>query len=109
MTVRPTEYAEVERLYADQCTAPFPAGMTSFTYRDICPVWLDSYTSGCVHTWLANDGALDDWRWDVLSTCLARLEQLIPGLPSGPAGGYYAAWHRLALLVWNTHDRTGRG
>lgn len=104
MTARPIEYAEVERLYVDQHAAPFPAGMTSFTCRGVDAVWLDSSIAGCVHTWLANDGTLDDWRRDVLGTCLARLEQLIPGLPSGPAGDYYAAWHRLALLVQNSYD-----
>ncbi|WP_155375661.1 hypothetical protein [Catellatospora vulcania] len=99
MTARPAGYAEVARLYAEQCEAPFPDGVRGADCAGVDLVMLDADTAGCVHTWLSNGGALDAWRRDVLSRRLEHLEQVVPRLSGSPAGDYYAAWRRLALLV----------
>ncbi|MGW8742608.1 hypothetical protein [Streptomyces sp. WAC 04229] len=60
---------------------------------------LDADTSGCVLTWLNNDGALDPEGSRILQSCIEDLDRVIPEITDRAGIHYYQRLHRLALLV----------
>ncbi|MEW6544540.1 MAG: hypothetical protein AB1411_13145 [Nitrospirota bacterium] len=59
---------------------------------------LDTVISGCVTFYLESEGGLDQPRVEILESCLADLEPLLPNLPD-EAVEYFARLQILARLL----------
>jgi hypothetical protein len=59
---------------------------------------LDSYTAGCISTFLSHKGHLDLWRTAILGLCYGELCECLPGL-EGEGQEYFARLKELAHLV----------
>lgn len=65
---------------------------------------LDTVISGCMVFFLDSNGALDAQRVDILESCLADLDNLLPDLPD-ESSGYFERLRRLGgLLVTAAKD-----
>ncbi|EFL08045.1 MULTISPECIES: hypothetical protein [Actinomycetes] len=72
--------AAVATLWEAHRKAPFPSGWRGADVAGFDLVLLDAHPSGCVSAWLAQQGVLDDWRWNILADCEQRLVRVIPEL-----------------------------
>ncbi|QKG27180.1 hypothetical protein [Actinomadura verrucosospora] len=71
----------VAALWAAHRAAPFPGRLRRIEgpSGESVPA-LDAYLAGCIHTFLANDGALDPERRRILTDCAADLAALLGSL-----------------------------
>lgn len=88
----------VAELWAAHREAAFPARLTTVDIAGIEMVMLDADTAGCISTWLANDGDLDDRRWDVLAAREQDLARVVPQL-TGDEASYYQRLLDVTTLV----------
>jgi hypothetical protein len=88
----------VTELFEEHRQAVFPARLTSADANGVEMVGLDSTVSGCVSTWLRNQGRIDDSRWDVLADCEQKLQRAIPAL-DGYERSYYQRLLDMTLLI----------
>jgi hypothetical protein len=95
---RPNSFDAIERLWSDHFFVPFPDGWAGREVRGVDITLLDSYTSGCVSTFLSRDGMLDLWRTAVLGLCYRDLSIVLTELDGG-ARTYFARLEELARLV----------
>jgi hypothetical protein len=72
--------AAVRTLFEAYRQAPFPSRWRGADVGGIDMVMLDANPAGCVSVWLAQQGLLDDRRWNVLAECEQRLIRVIPEL-----------------------------
>lgn len=63
---------------------------------------LDTVISGCVTYYLESEGGLDPQRVEMLESCLADLNGLLPEL-ADEAGQYFERLRTLATLLLETH------
>jgi hypothetical protein len=88
----------VDTLWAEHAASEFPRGVRGEDIDAAELALIDADVAGCVTTFLANGGRLDDQRHRVLSECLAALEDVEPSL-GGEARAYFA---RVRLLAQET-------
>ena len=72
---------EIEELWATHLASIFPKDACR-EIRGIDLVSLDSYTAGCVDTFLENKGQLDLGRTSILGLCYRDLSIIVPELHS---------------------------
>jgi hypothetical protein len=88
----------IDDLSREHFKATFPNGVAGIEVAGICVTLLDSYTAGCIHSFLDSGGALDRKRVDILDSCCRVLAVVMPQL-TGKAKEYFARLERLATLV----------
>ncbi|MFF8545040.1 hypothetical protein ACF060_32950 [Streptomyces werraensis] len=101
---------EVGRLWATHRRSPFP-DVPAGTKGDL--VELDTWLAGCVSTYLANDGDLDQGRQNVITKCLPKLRRYVAqlGYPwSFPeAFAYFRLLLKMTELIHNDKAQQGGG
>jgi hypothetical protein len=95
----------VRRLNAEWLAMPFPTSLRGVDIADTSVVMLDADVAGCVQTWLAAAGELDDERWNRLAQCLEDLDMVMPLLSAGAEAVYFDACRTIALMLWETQTR----
>ena len=88
----------VAALWTQIRSAPVPDVSTGSEIADCDLASLDSLIADCINTWLANAGTLDASRREVLASCLADLDRVLPQL-SGEVASYFGDLHDMAVLV----------
>jgi hypothetical protein len=71
---------KIEELWRDHVAASMPRGCVGQEIDGIDLMSLDSFTAGCVSTFLERGGKLDSRRLAVLGQCYRDLRYVIPGL-----------------------------
>jgi hypothetical protein len=89
----------VQRLWDEHCAAPFPARLGGQEIAGVEMVMLDADIAGCVQTWLANKGQLDEHRKEILRSCLDEADRVLPLLQDEGERAYYERLRRLAQLA----------
>ncbi|GAA1891259.1 hypothetical protein [Asanoa iriomotensis] len=95
---------EVRHLYARYRAMPYPREMRPADVAGVSMILLDANVAGCVHTWLANGGALDTKRWQILASCLDDLDRVLPLLTQEPDHAYFATCRTVARLVLESNN-----
>ncbi|MFF5225396.1 hypothetical protein [Dactylosporangium sp. NPDC000521] len=90
--------AAVAARYEAHCDAPFPSRWRGADVAGFDMIMLDSFPSGCISVWLAQAGALDDWRWNILADYEQRLLRVIPELDD-EGREYYQRILDMAVLI----------
>ncbi|WP_420082969.1 hypothetical protein ACN6AT_39265 (plasmid) [Streptomyces sp. JL4002] len=107
MNHHPDLIASVSLLSEEHGSAPFPPGLTGAERAGFDLVTPDSDISGCVHTWLHNDGHLDQWRYQMLHWRMSQLSAILTALGDDDCPAYWERLFRMGQLVAST-DPTPR-
>jgi hypothetical protein len=86
----------VQRLWDEHSDAPFPARLRGEEIAGVEMVMLDADIAGCVQSWLANNGQLDEHRKEILRSCLDDADRVLPLLQDDGEREYYERLRRLA-------------
>lgn len=73
----------VKRSWTEFMRLPFPDGCAGEEVDGICLASLDSYTAGCISTFV-DRGRLDPTRLKILRQCATELQQVLPKLKGKP-------------------------
>lgn len=65
---------------------PFPEGLAGEEIEGEDLVSLDTFSAGCISTFLGNKGKLDYERRNILKSCITGLQNVIPNLPNEEQG-----------------------
>jgi len=79
---------ELRVMWNEWNSIPFPAEYAGKDVEGICVTSLDSYTVGCIDTFVTRKGSLDASRITVLEDCRKELEIVLNGL-EGDARRYF--------------------
>jgi hypothetical protein len=88
----------VARLWKAHGDAAFAGRLRFVDVAGVEMVMLDADVTGCVNTWLNNNGTIDDWRWNVLAARERQLKRVVPEL-SGDEAAYYRRLLDMTVLV----------
>jgi hypothetical protein len=77
---------------------PFPRGVAGRKVRGIDLAMLDTFTAGCIQTFVDRKCKLDLWRTAILGRCYRDLSVVSSGL-KGPAKAYFRRLEVLSGLV----------
>ena len=88
----------IESLWREHCAAPFPEGMAGEEAAGICVVSLDTFTAGCIETFLSRGGKLDAQRVEVLRSCYRDLAIVVAEMKGEPRR-YFARLEKLARAI----------
>lgn len=61
-------------------------------------VSLDTYTAGCIHSFLVKQGSLEEVRIDTLTVCFSGLTAVLPYL-TGDAKDYFSRLHEMSRII----------
>jgi hypothetical protein len=90
----------VTRLWQAHLQAPFPARLRGADIYGIDMVMLDADTAGCVDTWLGHPvQPASEARSRTISTCLNKLNHVLPLLTNPVEADYYRRLRDLANLI----------
>jgi len=89
---------QIQELWQTHSSIPFPKGIASEVINGIDLVLLDTFTSGCILTYISNNGQLDSERIRILKNCLSELDVVIQKL-DGVALDRYKRARTLAALI----------
>ncbi|MER6446117.1 hypothetical protein [Streptomyces venezuelae] len=100
-------YDTVARLWQDHMDTPFPAAQRGAVLparaggegQGIDMVLLDTYTAGCVITWLREGGSLDELNRRILRDCTVDLDHVLPLLETPEDHAYYRRLREVAGLI----------
>ena len=82
---------------------PFPAGASDMEANGHDLVSIDTFSAGCIDTFVANRGKLDRERIDVLRSCVADLKSRVGEL-TGDVRTYFADLLNISLMVLTATD-----
>jgi hypothetical protein len=91
---------EIEKSWHHFLKKPFPEGIAGKEIEGIELAGLDSYSAGCIDTFIDNNGRLDQKRISVLQNCSKELDTVILHL-DGEAKDYFEHLGNLAKQVLN--------
>lgn len=89
----------VTRLWDAHMRAAFPARLRGMDLVGIDMVMLDADTAGCVSSWLHNRGAFDSGRREVIASCIADLNRVLPALIDRQEIAYYTRLREMAMAT----------
>jgi hypothetical protein len=95
---RTKSFSRIEALWLEHVQVPFPEGLAGEEVAGICVTSLDTFTAGCIDTFVSSRGKLDLWRTAVLGLCYRNLAVVVSGL-KGERRTYFARLEELAQLV----------
>jgi hypothetical protein len=93
-----TMNSQIQKLWQTHLAVPFPEGIAGEVIDGVDLVLLDTFTAGCIHTYISNNGQLDSERIRILKKCLGELDLVIQKL-DGLALDRYKRARTLATLV----------
>lgn len=91
--------AVVSRLWAAHVRAEFPPRLRGEELAGVDMVMLDADIAGCVVTWRACHGSLDEGRRQLMGRLLQDLDRVLPLLSDEQECAYYRRLRRLLELV----------
>jgi hypothetical protein len=94
----PKSLTAIRKLWKAYLAAPFPRRLPGDNPDRVDLGVLDSYTAGCIDTFLSRNGRLDLWRTAILGLCYGDLCTFLPGL-KGQGRQYFTRLKELAGLV----------
>ncbi len=77
-------FDEIETLWNERKTLSFPSELVGEELAGICVTSLDTFTSGCIDTFVNNKGFLDNKRVLILKQCKTDLMIVIQYLKNNP-------------------------
>ena len=89
---------EIHQLWRDHQADRFPEGAAGEEVEGEDLVSLDSFTAGCISTFLGQSGLLAPDQLDCLIRCRDDLGKVLPKL-DGEARGYYSRLYRMSQLA----------
>jgi hypothetical protein len=89
---------ELKELWRQHQAMSFPEGMAREEIEGEDLVSLDSFTAGCISTFVARSGTLDSERTECLVRCREGLARVLPKL-TGDAEAYYRRLHVISELA----------
>jgi hypothetical protein len=89
---------EIQELWRVHQAAPFPKGIAGNEIEGEDMISLDSFTAGCISTFLDRSGSLDPRRLECLVRCCDDLRKVLPQL-DGDAKAYYSRLYRMSQLA----------
>jgi hypothetical protein len=95
---RTKSFSTIEALWREHAQAPFPGGLAGQEVAGICVTSLDTFTAGCIDTFISRAGSLDLWRAAVLGLCYRDLAVVVPEL-EGERWQYFGRLEQLARMV----------
>ncbi len=75
---------EIEKLWLEFYKLPFPSGLAGEDVNGICVTSLDTFTAGCIDTFVSKKGRLDKKRKAILIECQNQLEIVVDNLADEP-------------------------
>jgi hypothetical protein len=93
--------SEVKAMWNDWNTIPFPSGYAGEEVAGICVVSLDTYTAGCIQTFVSCKGSLDAERISILKKCEKDLE-IVTNKLEGDAKLYFERLLQMTKKVLTT-------
>src|SRR5438128_610250 len=88
-------FDEIEKLWLEFHNLPFPSELVTEDVKGVCIISLDTFTAGCIDTFISRKGHLDKKRKSTLNECQKELEIVIENL-EGQAKTYF---EKLSYLV----------
>ena len=79
---------EIRAMWDDWKAIPFPEGYGGEEVAGICVASLDTFTAGCIETFISSRGRLDSHRIAVLVQCRKELELVVNNL-DGATQAYF--------------------
>jgi len=73
---------EIKNSWNEFCKLPFPENLAGELINGIDPVSIDSFAAGCISTFIANGGSLDNERISILNKCMSDIKSIEPSLNS---------------------------
>jgi hypothetical protein len=89
---------EIENLWNEFLKLPFPSSLAGEEIEGKDVVSLDTFSSGCISTFIDNKGLLDSERLEILRNCSVDIEKILPHI-KGEGELYFKALHLLSLKV----------
>lgn len=89
---------EIAKLWEEFQSRPFPDGIAGEEINGVEPVEIDTFTAGCVSTYVGNKGSLDIERINILKKCMSELEAILPELNS-EGKEYFSILQKLGNLI----------
>ena len=86
---------EIKKLWCQHQSTPFPEGIAGDEIEGEDLVSLDSFTAGCISTFVGCSGSLDSERIKCLVECCAGLAKVLPRL-TGEAKAYFTRLHKMS-------------
>ena len=89
---------EVEKLWLEFYELPFPVGLAGEEINGICVTTLDTFTAGCIDTFVSKKGKLDTKRISILVQCQKELRTIVENI-DGENGKYFEKLLGLTSLI----------
>ena len=89
------EVSEVKIMWNEWKAIPFPSDYAGEDVEGICVISLDTFTAGCIDTFISRKGSLDSQRVSTLKKCKKDLE-IVSNKLEGDAKLYF---ERLLLMT----------
>ncbi len=89
---------EIEKSWNEFLEKPFPEDCVGLEVEGIELVSLDTYSAGCIDTFIANKGNLDAQRISTLKDCLREIDKVLKHL-KGDAKNYFEHLRLLSKQV----------
>ena len=93
--------SEIETMWNEWKAIPFPSYYAGEEVESICLVSLDTYTAGCVETFVSRKGSLDAERISILKKCEKDLETITDKL-EGDAKFYFERLLQMTQKILKT-------
>lgn len=89
---------EIEQLWQESLRYAFPREVNGATINGVDLTEVDSFSAGCISSFIDSKGTLDQNRVNILKSCISDLEKIILTL-EGEAKRYFEKRLRLGKLV----------
>jgi hypothetical protein len=89
---------DIEKSWNDFLTQPFPEGYAGIEVNGVELASLDTFSAGCIDTFITNKGSLDVRRISILRDCVRDLNKVIKHL-DGDAKNYFEQLRLLSEQV----------
>ena len=89
---------DLQRLWDEHESAPFPSEIAGEEIEGEDLVSLDTFTAGCIHSFLVKRDSLNKDRIDTLGECFSGLTTVLPHL-TGDAKDYYSRLHEMSRIT----------
>jgi hypothetical protein len=96
---------EIEESWSTFLEKPFPEDCVGLEIEGVELVSLDTFSAGCIDTFVGNKGKLDATRISVLKNCVQDLDKVVKSL-DGNAKSYFEHLRLLSVQVLKSVSET---
>ena len=93
--------SKIEIMWNEWKAVPFPSDYVGEDVEDICLVSLDTYTAGCIDTFVSRKGSLDAERISILKKCEEDLK-IVAAKLEGDAKFYFEQLLQMTQKILKT-------